>query len=79
MYSPFGVAPPNTTASWRPEPDFRGTYNILSSCLVTMCLCVWTAVHLNIPEHKKAYMQKWRKLGWLTMGLFAPEVVYHVG
>ena len=44
MFTPFG----NITASWRPEPKYRGTYSILSSYLITMALCVWSAVHLNL-------------------------------
>ncbi|KAF2669465.1 hypothetical protein BT63DRAFT_261688 [Microthyrium microscopicum] len=40
-----------------------------------MSLCVWTSVHLNLPEHNKAYQQKWRKVKWLVIALFAPEVV----
>jgi len=69
----FGAASNGTT--WRPEPTYRGTYSILSSCLITMTLCIWTAVHLNLPEHGKATRQTWRKLWWLTIGLFAPELV----
>ena len=65
----------NQTTKWKAEPNFRGTYTILSSCLITMTLCVWTAVHLNLPEHKKASQQKWRKLNWLMIGLLAPEMV----
>ncbi|KAF1960307.1 hypothetical protein CC80DRAFT_359412, partial [Byssothecium circinans] len=63
---------------WHPEPTFRGTYSILSSCLITMSLCLWTAIHLNIPEHRKTWWitpQHWRKAKWLLIGLFAPEVV----
>jgi len=40
-----------------------------------MILCVWTAVHLNIPDHNKANAQMWRKLGWMITALFAPEYV----
>jgi hypothetical protein len=60
---------------WKPEPLVRGTFSILSSSLLTMILCVWTAVHLNIPEHNKANAQMWRKLGWMITALFAPEYV----
>jgi hypothetical protein len=77
MFSPFGSMPANATAAWHPEPDFRGTYSILSSCLLTMALCVWTALHLNVPEHKKPFQQTLRKFGYLVTGLFAPEVVCH--
>ncbi|KAF1355436.1 hypothetical protein BDV97DRAFT_345548 [Delphinella strobiligena] len=41
------------SAVWHPEPDYRGTFGILSLCLTTMFLCIWTAVHLNIPEFGK--------------------------
>ncbi|ORY16123.1 hypothetical protein BCR34DRAFT_476852 [Clohesyomyces aquaticus] len=80
MSSLFGVAPSNHTA-WRPEPRFRGTASILSTCLTTMILCVWTAVHLNIPEPGKnkgiLTPQNRRKIVFLLTGLFAPELVRH--
>lgn len=40
-----------------------------------MGLCLWTALHLNIPQHGKSSVQRWRKLRWLIMGLLAPELV----
>ncbi|KAK3348963.1 hypothetical protein B0T25DRAFT_481303 [Lasiosphaeria hispida] len=46
----FGVA--NNHTVWQPEPAGRGTYGLVLSCVITMVLCVWTAVHLNIPEHQ---------------------------
>lgn len=75
MFEPFGnttVLPPT---KWHPEPKFRGTFSILSSCLITMSLCIWTSLHLNLPEHKKGHLQKYRKLGWMALGLLAPELV----
>lgn len=75
MFQPFGNTSTLPPASWHPEPNFRGTFNVLSTSLLTMSLCIWTAVHLNLPEHKKEHLQKWRKLGWLVMGLLAPELV----
>ena len=68
---------------WQPEPQNRGTYGLLSTCTITMILCVWTAVHLNLPEHLGrghgiAYLppyQTLRKMWWLLLGLFAPELV----
>jgi hypothetical protein len=61
--------------SWKPEPLVRGTFSILSSSLLTMILCVWTAVHLNIPEYGGAKAQMWRKTGWMITALLAPEWV----
>ena len=62
-------------ATWRPEPDGRGHYSILATCFITLSLCIWSALHLNIPEHNKSGSQKWRKLKWLVIGLVAPEFV----
>lgn len=76
MLSLFGVATPNRTATWHPEPTYRGTYGVLSPCLVTLGLCLWTALHPNVPEHGKAHWQKWIKLGWLITSFLAPEIVF---
>ncbi|RYP13468.1 hypothetical protein DL765_006881 [Monosporascus sp. GIB2] len=75
----FGTASNHTV--WRTEPTTRGTYGLLSSCVVTMILCVWTAVHLNLPDHDKPgvkYLPKWqtlRKVWWLLLGVFTPEII----
>lgn len=63
------------TITWEPEPSTRGTWSILSVCIITTSLCVWTAVHLNIPPTDQKSAQIWRKLYWLGVGLFAPEMV----
>jgi hypothetical protein len=76
MFTPFGNHATNTSATWYPEPRGRGTFSILSTCLTTMILCVWTAVHLNIPEPNGGTKQSLlRKPGWLLMALLAPEIV----
>lgn len=75
MFTPFGTLASNQTAAWHPEPRERGTFSILSSCVTTLVLCVWTAVHLNIPKTGKEHLQKYRKAGWLVLGLLAPELV----
>lgn len=62
--------------NWVPEPERRGTFNILSTCLVTLGLCVWTAIHVNVPEHKEGWVKQLvRKAGWTLMGLVSPEAV----
>ena len=73
MWNPLGVT--NHTVSWRPEPTTRGTWGLLSSCITTIGLCVWTAVHLNIPEHGRTDRHIWRKVKWVIIGLIAPEIV----
>ncbi|KAK0616985.1 hypothetical protein B0T14DRAFT_498097 [Immersiella caudata] len=65
--------------SWVQEPDGRGTFGILKSCVITLVLCVYTALHLNIPpaNSSKSFLL-WRKAKWILVGLFAPEVVVYI-
>ncbi|KAI0707859.1 hypothetical protein C8Q76DRAFT_800174 [Earliella scabrosa] len=67
----------NATVSWQAEPHFRGTYSILTSCLSTLFVSTWSALHLDIPESGKrgqsAFGRFLDKLGWLVLGLLAPE------
>lgn len=78
MMNVFGNITSNRTTAWVAEPTVRGTWGILSTCILTISLCVWTAVHLNIPEHRKTKRQIWRKFKWLLLGLLAPEMVAYV-
>jgi hypothetical protein len=95
IFARFGGSTPipasNSTGdfvAWRSEPNARGTFSLLSSCLITLTLCVWTAVHLNIAveqqpnEHwnigrKIINSNSVRRLKWVLMGLFAPELVVY--
>ncbi|KAF7289145.1 hypothetical protein MIND_01375500 [Mycena indigotica] len=60
---------------WVDEATTRGTYTLVSSCVFTLGLCVWTAIHLNIPEPAAGARQFMRKILWLGVGLMAPEIV----
>ncbi|KAK3353859.1 hypothetical protein B0T25DRAFT_454831 [Lasiosphaeria hispida] len=66
--------------TWVPNPTTRGTANILQTCLLTLFLCIWKAMHPNLPEfgNPRPFLvryQTWRKVGWLTTSLLAPELV----
>ena len=64
----------NDTITWEPEPATRGTFNILSSCIITLLLCVWSSVHLNLPPNDKGFKQKFlRRLAWIAGALIAPD------
>ena len=60
---------------WQPNPQTRGTFDILSTCMITMLLCVWTAVHLNVSLPGTVWGPRLRKVGWLVLALLAPEMV----
>ena len=75
--------------SWYSQPNERGTWDILTSCVLTMSLCIWTALHLNIPAssdelakmtllRSRIYCSKaGRQARWIFMGLLAPELVVY--
>ena len=68
----------NSTAQpeWHPNAVQRGTWAIYQTCIVTIILCVWTTIHLNIPRPgEKSSRQTWRKVGWSLLTIIAPEVV----
>jgi hypothetical protein len=51
----------------------------LRGCLVTLGLCVYTALHINIPPEKATKRQKFmKKAKWVLIGMFAPELVVFV-
>ncbi|EKM55007.1 uncharacterized protein PHACADRAFT_119896 [Phanerochaete carnosa HHB-10118-sp] len=64
------------TGPWRPDPTFRGTWGIISTCLSTLVICVWSAIHVDIPprHQKRSFVVKVR---WLIIGLFAPDVLLY--
>ena len=64
------IAPP-----WVPDPDTRGTWSLLYSCIFTLVLCVWTAIHLNVPSYRESTISQWlRKLKWVLLAIIAPEL-----
>lgn len=58
------------------EPDGRGTLSLLFSCIFTLSLCVWSAVHLNLPQTDESPSEySYRYLKWSILGVFGPELV----
>jgi hypothetical protein len=64
--------------SWMPNPKGRGTLDILWSCLFTLSLCVYTAIHLNVPPPGSGRIGfLWQKTKWVVVGILAPELVVY--
>lgn len=55
--------------------NYRGTLDIVWSCVLTLTACIYTALHLDIPWHTGTGWRLWRKLQWATTALLAPEIV----
>lgn len=73
--------PPNSTSStvgFVPESGGRDTLSLLFSCLLTLVLCVYSAVHLNIPTRgEPAWKTRYRELKWCIIGVFGPELILY--
>ena len=64
--------------AWVSSPQVRGTSDILWSCVVTLTACFYTAIHLNVPHfHETTWHFLWRKVKWVALALFAPELVLY--
>ncbi|PYH47127.1 uncharacterized protein BP01DRAFT_315212 [Aspergillus saccharolyticus JOP 1030-1] len=59
---------------WVDEPYTRGTWSIISTCLLTIILCCWTAVLPNIPARNDRWYDRLRdRLHLFSIGLLGPE------
>ena len=75
------IAATNNTivSGWVDDPDGRGTFSIASSCVLTLSLCVYTAIHLNVRPYRIAELQSWiETTKWVIFGILAPELVVFV-
>jgi hypothetical protein len=54
----------------------RTIWNIIWSCLVTIFVCTWVAMHPNIPNAEENWFTTVsRRLQLMAMALIAPELV----
>jgi hypothetical protein len=61
---------------WQREPDGRGTFSLVWSCLATLFICVWATLHNNLPSKSDGYLTFFfRKLKWTLVMVIAPEIV----
>ncbi|ORY16036.1 hypothetical protein BCR34DRAFT_441792, partial [Clohesyomyces aquaticus] len=60
---------------WYSSPNLRGTIDILWTCLFTIFLCCWTAIHPTIPSPSATWKQTYldRTIALLA-GAIAPEI-----
>lgn len=62
---------------WTPSPDGRGTWDIIYGCGLTMFLCSWSILCLNVPWPKETRLKVMlRKLGLTVVGFPGPEFIF---
>jgi hypothetical protein len=68
-----------TVSGWQSTPDVRGTIDIIWSSFLTIFLCTWTAVCLNIPHPNDSKLDIFlRKAKWMFWAIVGPEIVLAV-
>ena len=72
----------NSTRSvtgWVSSPEGRGTIDIVWSSFLTIFLCTWTAVCLNIPHPDASKLKRLcNKAKWMLWAIIGPELVLAV-
>lgn len=61
--------------SFMMEPSGRGTVGLLTACVVTFSLCVWTAIHPNIIPNPTGWRQVRYKMFWTAVCVGLPEAI----
>lgn len=62
-------------AAWVNEPDGRGTWGLIQTCLLTLFLCVYTAIHLNVLPHQSKKQSFFRRVRATLLACVTPELM----
>ena len=71
----------NTTShfrvqGWIEQPNYRGTFDILWTSLITIIISTYTMLCLNVPVQKDSNLRLvGRRLLWMFLGIIGPEFV----
>src|SRR6266404_5065670 len=73
------TTPANPPYLWIGESNQRTTFGILSFCLSTMIICVWSTLHFNIPTKRYTSTRRFfLEIAWMLIALLAPEVLLYL-
>lgn len=65
-----------TTRGWVTSPNGRGTLGIIWSCILTISLCSWSTLCLNLPAVGDSYFRIVRRKIYMTgLGILGPEII----
>jgi hypothetical protein len=61
---------------WTTSPNARGTFEIISSCIFTLSLCCWTAVHPDVGNPEWTSRRRFAERSYcFLLAIVVPEVV----
>lgn len=70
------TAPYEGTRGWVPQSNNRGTLDILISCAITIFLCIWTCVCVNVPAPGRGVWDIFRdRWHMFCLGMLGPEFI----
>ena len=76
LSKPVIFAPEALAHGWEPQPNGRGTIDILGSSLITISLCSWSVLFLNVPLEREGHFDFFtHKLRWMLFTIFFPEMM----
>ncbi|KAI1122871.1 hypothetical protein F5Y10DRAFT_286685 [Nemania abortiva] len=59
---------------WVPQPNTRGTLDIIYSCATVILTAIWTILHLNVPGKNDSLTQiLLRRVRWGILAILAPD------
>jgi hypothetical protein len=61
--------------SWATTSNVRSTASLLWTCVLTLTICVYTVIHINLPlPNGKPYSHILCKIKWAVFAVLAPEL-----
>ena len=71
-----GIGSGRTRLGYVSQPNYRGTVDIIWTCVITLGICVWAMLHLNVPVRTDSELTLFlRRVRWMTLAVLAPELV----
>jgi hypothetical protein len=59
---------------WSTTSNIRSTGSLLWTCVLTLFICVYTVIHINIPPPNETLLQQFlRKTKWVAICILVPE------
>lgn len=68
--------PSGQIQGWVSQPNFRGTWDIIWTSIITIFICTYTLLCLNVPAANDTFFTNTRRrLGWMLLAIMGPEIV----
>ena len=72
----FNASSNDRISHWVSQPSYRGTWDVLWTCLVTIFICTYTILCLNVPAPQDSLLHLIRRrILWMFLAIVAPEIV----